>query len=171
MGRVSRTDRANTAYTVKHQEIRAAMTDLVAISATLFGESRGESIFGQIAVGNTLRNRVRRSNGARTYSAVALAPWQFSCWDEVGPNQDETFAVAEALLSGTVQTLPLVTREALRQCSWVASGLLSGDLADDPVHSATHYLTENLFKKNPPSWAKDQPIIATVGSHVFLKVR
>ena len=71
------------------------MTDLEALTLTLYGEARGEPIEGLIGVAMVIRNRVRdKYRGAVNYEEVCLAPAQFSCWIE----EKETLAhVAETL--------------------------------------------------------------------------
>src|SRR5690348_11880383 len=152
------------------KSIRDRIGDLGALIVTLFGEARGEPILGQIAVANVIRNRVLATPLPRSYRAVCTAPWQFSCWWETSENADRTFALAQAVI--TVSGLPSLVgpdRTAFRQVDWIAQGVFSGDLSDDPTHGATHYLTAELYRVKPPAWAVGKSILAEVGQHVFLR--
>lgn len=47
---------------------------------TIALEARGESLEGQVAVGEVIRNRAFKAR--RTFGEVCLAPWQFSAWND-----------------------------------------------------------------------------------------
>lgn len=69
------------------------------LARTLWGEARGESPVGQIAVAWTIQNRVNdgkaKSWWGEGYAGVCQKPYQFSCWSRNDPNY--------ASLSGTKQ--------------------------------------------------------------------
>ena len=60
------------------------------LARTLWGEARGESLAGQIAVAWTIRNRVNdgkdKSWWGEGYAGVCQKPYQFSCWNRNDPN-------------------------------------------------------------------------------------
>ena len=60
------------------------------LARTLWGEARGESLAGQIAVAWTIRNRVKdgkdKSWWGEGYASVCQKPYQFSCWNRNDPN-------------------------------------------------------------------------------------
>ena len=60
------------------------------LARTLWGEARGESLAGQIAVAWTIRNRVNdgkaKSWWGEGYAGVCQKPYQFSCWNKNDPN-------------------------------------------------------------------------------------
>ena len=60
------------------------------LARTLWGEARGESLAGQIAVAWTIRNRVNdgkaKSWWGEGYAGVCQKPYQFSCWNKSDPN-------------------------------------------------------------------------------------
>ena len=78
--------------------INATEKDRYILARTLWGEARGESLAGQIAVAWTIRNRVDDGNTkswwGEGYAGVCQKPYQFSCW-----KNDPNFAY----LSGTKQ--------------------------------------------------------------------
>lgn len=151
-------------------DVRAGLTNIAAVACTIFGEARGESILGQMAVGCVIRNRVRNARVARTYAAVATAPWQFSCWFETSPNADLVYTVATALSADVMPSLEIADLAMLAQAQWISDGIVHDDLHEDVSGGATHYLEKTRFETQPPKWAVGQQITATIGRHVFLRV-
>lgn len=137
------------------------MTDLDALTLTLYGEARGEPIEGLIGVAMVIRNRVQaRWRGDTTYDAVVHAPAQFSCWTE---EKDQLARAAQLLGSATLPP-------DLARCQEVAVATLAGTLADN-THSANHYLTAFLYHSQAcPSWALGIKPLATLGRQVFLSL-
>lgn len=148
------------------EAIRAAVTDEIALTCTLLGESAGEPIEGQIAVACVVRNRVLHPSVAwwgRGYRGVCLARQQFSCWWEANSNSAQVYALAEAMLSR--QPLGGLVNE-LR---WIAEGII-GDVIRDRTQYADHYLTTALWKSpHAPAWSKAKPV-ATIGHHTFFRL-
>lgn len=132
------------------------------VALTLFGEARGEPIEGKVAVGSVIRNRVNARRFGADYRAVCLRPWQFSCWQPAAGqgNYDSLLAAARTLVNGGPMG------PALRECVWVADGILS-DTLRDRVKGATHYLTTELLATRPPAWTYNAKPICVVGSHAF----
>lgn len=149
------------------EEVRNALSDRQVLIVTLYGEARGESIVGRIAVGCVIRNRVRSTAFQGGYREVCLAPWQFSCWKMQGgaANCATTHQAARILLTSTVGRIP---NADLREAAWIADGILSGDCRD-VTFGATHYMTGELFQTNPPQWAASMRVVAQLGNHVFLR--
>ena len=55
------------------------------LTGTIYGEARGEPWGGKVAVGMTVRERVRYPGHwkwGRNWREVMLAPEQFSCWGD-----------------------------------------------------------------------------------------
>lgn len=145
------------------------MIDLSSLSSTeilgltIIGESRGEPINGQIAVGNVIRNRA--SHNKTTYHEVCLTPKQFSCWNEDDPNRSLLMELAEQLINGQFITDPY-----LKQCMYVAKGIVEMELLDN-TNGAMNYLTSQLFfDGKTPSWAKQAHNLKTIGNQVFFNV-
>lgn len=125
---------------------------------TLWGEARGESLAGQIAVAWTIRNRVNdgkdKSWWGEGYAGVCQKPYQFSCWNKNDPNF--------AYLSGAK---PIPVRE-FAQVQIAADQVMSGKVLD-PTGGATHYYATTMPK--PPVWAKGAKQTLKLGRHVFFK--
>lgn len=128
------------------------------LARTLWGEARGESLTGQIAVAWTIRNRVNdgklKSWWGEGYAGVCQAPYQFSCWNKNDPNY--------AYLSGAM-AIPF--RE-LAQARIAADQVIDGKVAD-PTGGATHYYA--LAMKTAPAWAAKAKQTLKLGGHVFFK--
>ncbi|KJZ41563.1 cell wall hydrolase [Pseudomonas fluorescens] len=128
------------------------------LARTLWGEARGESLAGQIAVAWTIRNRVddgkTKSWWGEDYAGVCQKPYQFSCWNKSDPNF--------AYLSGT-KSIPF--RE-LAQAQIAADQVMAGKVAD-PTGGATHYYA--IAMKTPPAWSAKAKQTLKLGGHVFFK--
>ena len=128
------------------------------LARTLWGEARGESLAGQIAVAWTIRNRVNDGNArswwGEGYVGVCLKPYQFSCWNKNDPNF--------AYLSGAK---PIPFRE-FAQVQIAADQVMAGKVAD-PTGGATHYYATTMPR--PPMWIKGATQTLSLGHHVFFK--
>ena len=138
-----------------------ALTPLQIAGLTIYGEARGERIEGRVAVGCVIRNRVIAGAYGKDYRGVCLRPWQFSCWRVEGgaANYHTVMLAAQSIRIG---------REgpALRECLWIAEGLVKNHL-QDIVRGATHYMTRELWESKPPKWAVGLTPVIGIGGHVF----
>ncbi|WP_439878845.1 cell wall hydrolase [Pseudomonas prosekii] len=128
------------------------------LARTLWGEARGESLAGQIAVAWTIRNRVNdgKTNSwwGEGYAGVCLAPYQFSCWNKTDPN----FAYLSS-----ANKIPF--RE-LAKARIAADQVIDGKVPD-PTGGATHYYA--VAMKNAPAWAAKAKQTLRLGHHIFFK--
>lgn len=140
------------------------MTDVEALTLTIWGEARGEPIQGKVGVAMVMRNRVlSHYRGALTFVAVCTAHAQFSAWtDEAAQMQAE-----QELLTGD-PTLARHPDPVLRLCLEIAKATIAGELADN-TRNSNHYVTSNLYKNARPNWANGVPAL-TLGNHVFFNV-
>jgi hypothetical protein len=142
-----------------------SLTGAQILALTLYGEARGESPEGRLAVACVVRNRMRERR--QTAGQVCLARLQFSCWSPAGGAQNyaTVMELADRVAAGTV-TLPAYT-----DCLIIAEAVLS-DAADDVTHGATHYMTIGLFDSPAcPWWARQMRETERIGRHVFLSDR
>ncbi|CAI8928195.1 N-acetylmuramoyl-L-alanine amidase [Pseudomonas sp. IT-P171] len=128
------------------------------LARTLWGEARGESLAGQIAVAWTIRNRVNdgkdKSWWGEGYAGVCQAKYQFSCWNKTDPNF--------AYLSGAKQ----IPFRELAQARLAGDQVIDGKVLD-PIGGATHYYA--IAMKTPPAWAAKAKQTLKLGGHVFFK--
>ena len=132
------------------------------LARTLWGEARGESEIGMVAVAAVIANRTRaqRVKWGLTVEAVCKAPKQFSCWNPPLPNDDAAKNNYDSMLKVGPES-PLFAR-----CLKIARKTLRGDIAD-PTHGADHYYNPALAA---PDWAQGQTPVATIGRHLFLRL-
>ncbi len=136
------------------------LTDLEVLTLTIIGESRGEPIEGQVAVGCVIRNRV--NSRKKNYLEICLANKQFSCWNEDDPNRPVLIELAQILIGGDLLEGPVFS-----QCTYVAIGILENKIMDN-TYGSVNYLTKDLFySPNRPSWAKNINFITAKGKQVF----
>src|SRR5665213_1243171 len=112
------------------------LSQVETLALTIYGEGRGESIEGQIAIACVIRNRAVN----KTIKEICLAPFQFSCWNKNDPNYPVLMEFVDQLIIGSK-----VSDIHLRQCIWVAQGIISGDILDN-TGAARYYLTNALIK-------------------------
>ena len=108
---------------------------------TIVLEAQGESLEGQVAVGEVIRNRAK--GGRRSVEEVCLAPYQFSCWNDRQRARNRLNGV-----SGEVV-----------QRAWMA-----WEMSGDYHRGFTHYHRYDIM----PYWAKGHEGIR-IGNHVFYK--
>lgn len=144
-------------------DVLPGLSELSALAVTLFGEARGESPDGMVAVAQVILHRRASGRWGPSVNSVVGARLQFSCWWPQGGESNFTrvLSVAQRVREGRV--VP-----ELHPCLWVAAGVLDGAWSRDLVAGATHYLTRDLWLSTPPKWARGVVPVATVGSHVFL---
>lgn len=109
------------------------------MARTMWGEARGESEIGRLAVGFVILNRVRDMRWGFNVHDVVLAKWQFSCFNEGDPNLPKLMALDSAKPDPD---------PVYEQCLKLASQILLGEVSD-PTHGATHYHALGVR----PSWA------------------
>lgn len=136
------------------------------VGLTLVGEARGEPIQGIVAVGSVIRNRILSNHQKYfTFKEVCLEPNQFSCWNKDDPNRALLMGIGEMLLSGAN-----IVDIYIRQCFWVAKGIINGDIVDN-TNRSIHYLTTKLFNENRPKWARHPVADPTIiGNQTFFNV-
>ncbi|WP_426117292.1 cell wall hydrolase [Pseudomonas sp. DSP3-2-2] len=128
------------------------------LARTLWGEARGESMAGMIAVAWTIRNRVNdgktKSWWGEGYAGVCQAKYQFSCWNKNDPNYP--------FLSGAK---PIPVGE-MAKAVMAATAVIDG-AQPDPTGGATHYYATTMPKA--PGWAAKAMRTLKLGNHVFFK--
>jgi spore germination cell wall hydrolase CwlJ-like protein len=128
------------------------------LARTLWGEARGESLAGQIAVAWTIRNRVNdgkaKSWWGEGYAGVCLKPYQFSCWNKNDPNYP--------YLCGSK---PIPAAEFAR--AQKAADLVMSGAEPDSTGGATHYYATTMPKA--PAWSVGARQTLKLGHHVFFK--
>lgn len=120
------------------------------VADTLYLEARGENPRGLRAVATVIYNRAK--NTGKTFEAVCLQPFQFSCW-----NGSKTRKIAPKTRSDA---------KAYGLCLAIEKELLTGKF--EPLGEWTHYYNPRLCS---PKWARDGQLKTQIGNHIFLKTR
>lgn len=122
--------------------------DLETAARTVWGEARGESQEGRVAVARVIVNRWRADSSA-TLEAVCRKPKQFSCWNADDPNAHKARdvqwddATLRACLSAVLEALD--------------------PKRPDPTHGSKHYHVTNM----QAWWASGRTPVVTIGHHHF----
>ena len=112
--------------------------DVYLLAKVIYGEARGESYTGQVAVGAVVLNRVKSSSFPNTISGVVYQPYAFT-------------AVADGQINlAPNETAKKAARDALN--GW------------DPSGGALYYYNP---KTATSSWIFSRTTIVTIGNHVF----
>jgi len=133
-------------------------SDLDLLTGVIYGEARGESWLGKIAVGLTVRTRVSNPgywNWGKNWREVILAPRQFSCFKDINAcrigEECNDFRIGGGLGIAVWE-----------ECYLVATAIYAGTLKCS-FGAISHYHNNTV----QPSWAKELLYITTVGKHLF----
>jgi|SRR5579863_7775013 len=137
------------------------LSDMEILALTIYGEARGEPVEGQIGVGSVIRNRVVASK--QSYKQECLEPKQFSCWNDEDPN----YPILTGLADKMVGAGGLVPEPILKQCMYIAVGIINGAILDN-TNGSKNYMTNDLYHANIVHWARDMKVAAVYGKQTFL---
>jgi len=133
------------------------LTDIQLLTVLLLGESRGERIEVQAGVGCVVRNRVNHPSWmGSNYKEVILKPYQFSCFLKNDPNYEKLKDVSVHIPDW-----------AIKQCFWVANGIMTDMLIDITKGSDSYY----DISIPDPKWAKESQFKVQLGKIKFYKTR
>src|SRR3990167_1685491 len=125
------------------------LEDVLVFARTLYGEVRGESHEGRLAVAHVILNRLKKKHRKEsTLIGVCTEPYQFSAWNENDPNRDKLQGIQ-------------VNDATFRECLIVA--LLALNDKYDPTEGAQFYHTNSIR----PDWAKGKEPVVVIGNHSF----
>jgi hypothetical protein len=129
--------------------ILAALSDRQTLACTAWAEARKvprgdhspveELIAVMVVVRNRLPHFAQWRASVATYKAICLAPSQFSCWNPnsggPGSNHDALMVQAGLLVDGAalvdrLSLLPVGLDPELRECLYLADGVIIGELRD-----------------------------------------
>ena len=116
------------------------INEAICLSAIMFGEARGESDIGKIAVAYTAINRKADPSYPKSICSVMRQPNQYDFLNKIGMPDKQTISyllpLAEAILNGKI---------------------------DDPTRGAKWFHT----KWTKPYWAKDKVVKLAYNNHIF----
>jgi len=135
------------------------------LATMVYGEARGESLQGQVAVAFTALNRAGKAQN-KTVCNVVLAPKQYSIFNN---NPALQAAALSPHLEPTQKNI--IDQESWKQALIVAQKVMRNQ-ADDPTFGATHYLAPKLMvlkKFKYPKWSKQYKMVVMIDGHKFYK--
>ena len=113
-------------------------SNLYLLSCCIYGEARGESYTGKVAIAAVVLNRVKSSSFPNTISGVIYQPGAFT-------------AVSDGQIN-------LGTND---ECTRAAQDALNGW---DPTYGCIYYYNPRTATSQ---WIKTRPVVITIGNHVF----
>ncbi len=134
------------------------------LALTIYGEARGETIEGQIAVANVIMNRWKGNSGKyKSVKEVCLEKNQFSCWNKDDPNRSKLEDLGDKLDKGQIPN-------EIKQELYIARGVLGYNFYDN-TKGSLYYMTTNLLNSdNRPKWANNRSNEIKIGNHTFFNV-
>jgi hypothetical protein len=139
------------------------LTPAQVFALTIYGEARGESTEGKIAVGSVILERVDHRNwDGKTIPEVCFKPWQFSCYNERDPNYPKLLHIAERWDS------EMAVNESLNECFGIALGLISANIDRTPEIAENHccqYATDRGAAN--VKWDDGMRVVTKIGQHTF----
>jgi spore germination cell wall hydrolase CwlJ-like protein len=141
--------------------------DDILAAMLVWGEARGESRLGRVAVAWVAKNRALSSG--RPLRRVILQPWQFSSFNANDPNREKL-----------LDPIAFSSHQSWDDCFHDAAAALAG-IDPDPTGGATHYCTAALWGGPTPAGHRIQWYhlieieagrtveTARIGHHVFGK--
>lgn len=142
--------------------IKFDWADVMFMAATVYGEARGESYKGRLAVAHVILNRARKGGwwGDNIISVVTKR-WQFSCWNEANVNSAYVKNIAHSWDDDDLSLMDNHDVQAAVQVSLAA--LL--DIGLDPSQGSCHYARTDI----EAPWYDESKIVATIGNHHFFR--
>ena len=131
--------------------IENTFNDIWAIYQTVWGEARGETYKGKLAVAHVILNRAASPRWPVSAYDVVHQLWQFSAWNEGTANREK---------------MENLSFDDLNKECMEATLKAVGDLDSDPTEGATHYFATYI---EPPSWADNLSETAQIGRHRFFR--
>lgn len=139
------------------------MAEIKCLATMVYGEARGESETGQVAVAYSAVNRAK---GKKSLCSVVLAPYQYSIFNN-NP------ALRAAALSPNVEPKQ---KNAIDEKSWRSAMNIADAVfrktVEDPTKGSTHYLAPAVMKAKGftyPKWSRQYTPVAVIDNHKFFK--
>lgn len=137
------------------------LTDRQLMGLTIYGEARGESRAGRVAIGSVILERVEHRNwDGNTIQEVCLKPYQFSCFLPNDPNYPKLRQIAENWFKS------VMSDKALNDCYALASNLIDKMTPRNSMIKA-HHVLQYKTKDCDAGWAKSMKLITIIGNHQF----
>ena len=134
----------------------SALSDVVLLALCIWGEARGESLEGQVAVAHVVLNRAITGGWwGDSVREVILKEYQFSAFAEGGPVLNR---LRREGLAGPMSSHKWMTYRTV-------AGMVLAGLTVDPTDGATHFHARWMT----PGWAALMDKTTSIGGHIFYK--
>jgi spore germination cell wall hydrolase CwlJ-like protein len=142
--------------------VKVDMKQIKCLAVMIYGEARGESMLGQVAVAFTSVNRAVK----KTLCQVVLQPYQYSVFN----NNPTLRSIATSL-----HLIPKQKNDIDKQ-GWEMAMKVAHQVAHrmvpDPTNGSTFYLADKVMKSKGyryPKWSKQYKMVAVIDNHKFYK--
>lgn len=131
------------------------------LATAIYGEARGESITGQLAMAYTIINRTVKSR-KKTVCDIILAPKQYSIFNN-------NAALKTAAMSANLEPMQknVIDKQSWQLATEIAAVVIRKQIAD-PGKGATHYVAYKSLNRIP-KWTYKFTKIVLIGNHTFFK--
>jgi len=133
------------------------VADLEYMARTIYGEARGKSFRGKVAVAHVIINRWKQDwRRHTTLAGVCTDPLQFSAWNPSDPNRK------------IIETVDLIEPVFLECCR--AAVIALDPATPDETEGSTHYHTAaqpGWARTWPPAWAVGHDPVIEIDGHLF----
>ncbi|OQV19648.1 hypothetical protein BV898_06420 [Hypsibius exemplaris] len=128
------------------------------LQKTIYGEARGESKAGQVAVAWVIKNRVDQNKsywGGDSYEGVCMHPRQFECWNkgDIAVKELDAFNQIGAWLPTVFKDHPDLTKKA------------------DHFHNPGTDTQNNPATGGKPNWLANVEKTVEIGDHRFYRTK
>jgi len=132
------------------------LSDAEVLALTMYGEARGETFEGILAVGSVILQRVKLNHWfGKGVKGVCLKPYQFSCYNQNDPNFPKLIKIANDISACKDSKFAL--------CLGLAESLLDGSV--QPNITAAYYKVIGC----KASWEAGMEKVASIGHHEFFR--
>ena len=154
------------AHSVNHStkdEVAVDQREVKCLATMVYGEARGESVQGKLAVAWSAVNRqLKKAN--KTVCQIVLAPKQYSIF-----NDNPALKQAATSLEVEPKQKNPIDQQTWQDSVRVAEQVLTGAAAD-PTGGATHYIADRVMRQKGyvyPKWSRQYRQVAVIENHRF----
>lgn len=147
------TDQTANKVTDSKREFNITKREIKCIEKNLWHESRGETIYGMMAVAKTTLNRARMEGWPPDVCKVVYQPKQFSWTSKSKKNQ-------QIKLKNSIDRQSYSLVQLATQLSITAEMMQI-----DFMNGATYYHTTSVN----PAWGRKMEVVGIIGDHIFKK--
>jgi len=138
------------------------LKEIKCLATMVYGEARGETKEGKVAVAYTAVNRAVN----KTVCGVVLAPNQYSIF-----NDNPALRLAATSLKVDPRQQNILEKAAWKESFEVAHQVIAKNVPD-PTNGGTHYIAPKVMKEKGyiyPAWTRQFQLVAVIDNHKFYR--